>query len=378
MIKHILKTGIKDFSNNKILAIINLTAIVSALVLITLALSWIYLNFSPIPPAEKARSFYRVEPDNWDFGVTIADCEAISKAMTNGMVWYYGSAFVPISVSRNDQNIKYNLSSADFNFWKALNFRFVQGGPFTEGQFNNKEYVTVVSEGFANTYFGSTDAVGKYFTYGRLSLKVVGVYKSVPVNGQFVYDIYIPHTLIPGNAGRNVNAYFLSYNDQGIKDLEIFMKKYKRTKGNDEVKFHTVPYLKSLFDFERSYSYWGVLFVAFLLPVLCFANMFTRKMELKIPEMAIKRAFGATRKKVLLNLIFDNVFYVGIAGTIALLIAHPLIGFAFKPAGSENAATDFLFLKFYLVTILLYLIFGVVSAIRPAWKVSGKSIVSNI
>jgi putative ABC transport system permease protein len=136
--------------------------------------------------------------------------------------------------------------------------------------------------------------------------------------------------------------------------------------------------LKSLFDFERNYTYWGALLVTFLLPILCFANMFTRKMEMKIPEMAVKRAFGATRKKIVLNLVFDNVFYVGIAGIIALLIAHPLIGFAFNPTGSESLATDFLFLKFYLVTILLYLVFGVVSAIRPAWKVSGKSIISNI
>jgi putative ABC transport system permease protein len=378
MIKHILKTSIREFVNNKALTIINLAAIVSALVLITLASSWIYLNFSPVPPAEKAKSFYRLESDNREQGVTITDCEAISTSVKNGLVWYFGSAFVPISVSRNNRNISYNFSSSDVNFWKALNFMFIHGGPFTEAQFTNREYVTVVSERFASTYFGSTNAVGKYFTYGRLSFKVVGIYKSGPATGQFSYDIYIPHTLIGGNAGRNVNAYFLSYNDQGIKDLDIFLKKYKRTEGKDDIQFHTVPYLKSLFDFERSYQYWGVLFVTFLLPILCFANMFTRKMEMKMPEMAIKRAFGATRKKIVLNLVFDNVFYVGIAGIIALLVAHPLIGFAFNPTGSDSLSTDFLFLKFYLVTILLYLVFGVVSAIRPAWKVSGKSIISNI
>lgn len=378
MIKHILKTSIKEFVNNKALTIINLTAIVSALVLITLASSWIYLNFSPVPPAEKAKSFYRIESDKLEHGITIADCEAINTAMTNGMVWYFGQAFVPISVSRNNKNLSYNFSSSDFNFWKALNFKFIIGCPFTKAQLANREYVTVISERFANAYFGSTDVVGKYFAYGRLSFKVVGIFQSVPATGQFAYDIYIPHTLIPGNVGRNVNAYYLSYNDQGISDLEVFLKKYKRTEGDDEVQFHTVPYLNSLFDFERNYEYWGALFVTFLLPILCFANMFTRKMEMKIPEMAIKRAFGATRKEIVLNLVFDNVFYVGIAGIIALLIAHPLIGFAFNPTGSESLATDFLFLKFYLITILLYLVFGVVSAIRPAWKVSGKSIISNI
>jgi putative ABC transport system permease protein len=378
MIKHILKTSIKDFTNNKILTVINMAAIVSALVLITMASSWICLNFSPVPPAEKAKSFYRILSNGKREDVTITDCETINKAMTNGIVWYFGGVFVPITVSRNNKNIKFNFGSSDFNFWKALNFKFINGGPITETQFLNKDYVTVVSEGFANTYFGSTDAVGKYFTYGQLSFRVVGIYKSIPATGQFTFDIYIPHSLLPENIGQNVNACFLSFNSQGIKDLEIFLKKYKRIESKDEIQLHTVPYLNSLLDFERSFEYWGAVFVAFLLPILCFANMFTRKMELKIPEMAIKRAFGATRKNIFLNLVADNVFYVGIAGLIALLITHPLIGLAFNPTGTESMDTDFLYLTFYLNTILLYLVFGVVSAIRPAWKVSGKSIISNI
>lgn len=378
MLKHILKTSLKDFTNNKILTVINMAAIASALVLITMASSWIYLNFSPVPPAEKAKSFYRIQSNAKREEVTITDCETINKAMTNGMVWYFGQVFVPVTVSRNNKNIKFNFGSSDFNFWKVLDFKFINGGPITETQFRNREYVIVVSEGFANTYFGSTDAVGKYFTSGQLSFRVVGIYKAIPVNGQFTYDIYIPHSLLPESTGQNVNACFLSFNSQGIKDLEIFLKKYRRIEGKEEIQLFPVPYLKSLFDFERSSEYWGAIFVTFLLPILCFANMFTRKMELKIPEMAIKRAFGATRKKVFLNLVAENVFYVGIAGIIALVIAHPMIGYAFNPTGTDNLNTDFLYLKFYLLTILLYLVFGVVSAVSPAWKVSGKSIISNI
>ena len=381
MIKHILKTSIKDFAKNKILTIVNMTAIVLALVLITMASSWIYLNFSPVPPAEKAKSFYYIrsvdQTGQWQ-SVTVTDCKTINKVMTNGMVWYYGQAFCPISVNRNNRNMSYHFGSSDFNFWKALNFTFIKGGPFSEAQFKNREYVTVVSEGFANTYFGTTDALGKYFIFGKLSFKVVGIYKSINTTSQFIYDIYIPHSLVPGNAGRDVNPYFISYNDQGINDLEIFLKKYKPTESKDGIQLYATPYLGSLFDLKRNYGYWGVLLISFLLPILCFSNMFTRKMELKIQEMAIKRAFGATRKNIFLNLVADNVFYVGVAGIIALLIAHPLIGFAFNPTGSESHGTDFLYLKFYLFTVVLYLVFGVVSAIRPALKVSSQSIISNI
>ena len=381
MIKHILKTSIKDFAKNKILTIVNMTAIVLALVLITLASSWIYLNFSPVPPAEKAKSFYNIsavdQSGHWQ-SVTVTDCETISKAVPDGMVWYFGQAFIPVSVNRSNRKIDYRFGSADVNFWKALNFTFIKGGPFSETQFTNREYVTVVSERFANTYFGTTDALGKYFIYGKLSFKVVGIFKSLNITSQFIYDIYIPHSLLPKNAGHDVNPYFLSNNKQGINELESFLKKYKSIEGKDGMQLYATPYLTSLFDLKSNYEYWGVLLISFLLPILCFSNMFMRKMELKIPEMAIKRAFGATRKNIFLNLVADNVFYVGIAGIIALLIAHPLIGFAFNPTGSENLTADFLYLKFYLSTVVLYLAFGVLSAIRPAWKITGQSIISNI
>jgi putative ABC transport system permease protein len=381
MIKHILKTSIKDFANNKILTIINMTSIVLALILITMASSWIYLSLSPIPPAEEAKSFYSIravdQSGHWQ-SVTITDCETINKTMKDGLVWYYGSAFSLVSVNRNNRKMDYRIGSSDVNFWKALNFKFIKGGPFSEAQFTNREYVVIVSDRFASAYFGSTDAFGKYFIYGKLSFKVVGVFKSINTTSEFIFDIYIPHSLIPENAGRHVNPYFLSNNSHGISDLKIFLEKYKSTDGKDSIQLYATPYLGSLFDLKNSYKYWGVLVISFLLPILCFSNMFSRKMELKTPEMAIKRAFGATRRDIFLNLVVENVFYVGIAGIIALLIAHPLIGFAFNPTGSENIDTDFLFLKFYLSTILLYLVFGVVSAFHPAWKVSGKSIISNI
>lgn len=381
MIKHILITSVKDFTNNKILFIINLIAIVLALVLITMASSWIYLSLNPVSPVEKARSFYHIrvfDKTGNRQSVTVDDCEIINKTISGGFAWYYGQSFSLIPVNRSNRKIDYRIGSADTNFWKALNFNFIKGGPFSEDQFRNKEYVVVISERFANAYFGSLDILGKSFISGKLSFKVVGVFKSNPTVSDFNFDIYIPHSILPEEMSRNVNSYFLSNNKESIHELEVFFNKYKQGDGDENFQFDTAPYLSSMLDLHDNFEFWVVLLISFLLPMLCFSNMFTRKMELKIPEMTIKRAFGASRGDVFINLIAINVFHVLIAGGLALLIAHPLIGFAFNPTGSESIDTDFLFMKFYISTILLYIAFGVVSAFRPAWKVSGKSIISNI
>jgi putative ABC transport system permease protein len=363
------------------LFIINLTAIILALILITMASSWIYLSMNPISPAENAKSFYQIRAQDETGNrqsVTVKDCEIINNTITGGCTWYYGQAFALVPVNRNNQKVDFRITSTDPNFWKALNFKFINGGPFSEDQFRNREYVVVVSDRFANAYFGSSDVVGANFIYGKLSFKVVGIFKSNPATSEFKYDIYIPHSIIPEQSARNVNSYFLSYDKESIHELDIFLKKYKPVYRNENYRLDTTPYLSSMLDVNDNFEFWVVLIISFMLPILCFSNMFTRKMELKIPEMAIKRAFGASRKDVFINLVASNVFYVLISGFPALLIAHPLIGFAFNPTGSESIDTDFLFLKFYITTILLYIVFGVVSALHPAWKLSGKSIISNI
>ncbi|HEX2919707.1 MAG TPA: ABC transporter permease [Bacteroidales bacterium] len=378
MIKHILITSIKDFTNNKSLFIINLVAIVLALVLITMASSWIYLSLNPISPIEKAKSFYQIrafDETGIRQSVSLEDCEIINRSVKNGFAWYYGQLFSLVTVNRNNNRIDYRITSTDANFWKALNFKFLKGGPFSEDQFRNKEYVVVMSERFANAYFGSTDILGMSFIYGKLNFKIAGIFRSNHTESEFKFDLYVPHSIIPEDAGKDVNAYFLINNKEGKNELEFFLKKYKPTGGNQ---ISTVPYLSSMLDIKNNLHFWATLLISFLLPILCFSNMFTRKMELKIPEMAIKRAFGASRKYVFINLVAINVFYVLIAGVLAMMMAHPLIGFAFNPTGSASIETGFLFLKFYISTILLYIVFGVVSAIHPAWKVSGESIISNV
>ena len=238
MIKHIFKTGKKDFAKNKTLTIINLTAIVLALVLITLASSWIYLSSSPTPPAENADRFMWINasvPSHDRVSVTSQHCEIINKASLNGFVWFFGSEFSFLTLNRNNKKVDYKIGSTDLNFWKALNFTFIKGNSFTEDQYKNREYVVVISDRFANAYFGSTDVLGKNVDYGKFRFKIQGVFKSINIKHYFAYDIFIPFSLIPEEYRANmpVNACFFANDKQGFNDLENFLKKYNQTAVGD-------------------------------------------------------------------------------------------------------------------------------------------------
>jgi cell division protein FtsW (lipid II flippase) len=84
MIKHILITSVKDFTSNKTLFIINLVAIVLALVLIRMASSWIYLTVNPVSPVEKAKLIYHIrafDKTGDRQSVSVEDCEIINNTI---------------------------------------------------------------------------------------------------------------------------------------------------------------------------------------------------------------------------------------------------------------------------------------------------------
>ncbi|TKG95782.1 ABC transporter permease [Puteibacter caeruleilacunae] len=382
IIKQIVKISGKEFSRNKLLSIINMAAIVMALILITMASSWAYLTYSPVAPITHANNFTRIyahDEKGKFLSLTEQQCETINKADLGGYVWYYGRVFSLLGLKRNGKSIDYRFTTAETNFWKALTFEFIEGGPYTQEQYNNKEYVAVISDRLARDYFGSTAVVGKYISYGVFQFKVTGVYKAVHVSQELHWDIYVPHSLVEGIIKNRIETVFHAQQKDAKDNLLRYLDRLnKQNEEGSKITFSTKPYLTSIFDPSSDYVHLGALIAVFLLPIFCFANLFTRKMEIRLPELGIKRAFGATRLDIFLNLILNNILTIGIAAIIALAIAHPLIGFAFNSTGSENIGTDFLHLRFYLYTILLYVLFGIFSALRPAWIVSRRSLVSTI
>lgn len=367
----------KAFCENKILSVINICAIVLALIVITMTASFVYLKYGATPPASNARLFYSLRAEdqkgNWS-SFTVEDCKAIDESVDSGFTWFNGRAFGLLSLSRDNRKEDFRIRTTNSGFWRALDFNFTFGKPYSEKQYDDRESVAVISEKLAKAYFGELDVVGRTLIYGSAKLRVLGVYKPITVMHDFAADIYVPHSLM-NSQNNKVNAFFYAEETNGESDLNVFVNKYN---SDNKRIFSYRPFITSIFSGDDDYMYLGLILVAFLLPIFSFASLFSRRMETRLSEMAIRRAYGATRKKIFFSLVTDNILSVVIAGFAAIILARPLIGLAFNPSGTGTLSTDFLSLHFYLITIFLFSLFGVFSAIRPAWRVAGKSLITTI
>ena len=95
------------------------------------------------------------------------------------------------------------------NFFKIFDYQWVAGGIAEMANPNT----VVLSEKYANKFFGTTQCIGKVFKYeGRLSLKVVGVFADYQDNTDFPFNIMPSYASLKEYLGGPLNEDFGSIN----------------------------------------------------------------------------------------------------------------------------------------------------------------------
>lgn len=86
-----------------------------------------------------------------------------------------------------------HMRRTDGAYWKILDFRFVEGGPFTEEDDRNAKFVAVITSDLRAKLFGSQPATGKTIQLDGQQFRVVGVVEPVPVTRLVAFsEIWAP------------------------------------------------------------------------------------------------------------------------------------------------------------------------------------------
>ena len=114
----------------------------------------------------------------------------------------------------------------------------------------------------------------------------------------------------------------------------------------------------------------AVLMLLFMaLPALNLINLNVGRIMERSSEIGVRKAFGATSGQLVTQLVLENVLLTLAGGAIALLCAAGALwwlnGWAAVPALHVG-----LHLPVFGYGLLLTLVFGVLSGVVPAWKMS--------
>jgi putative ABC transport system permease protein len=306
----------------------------------------------------------------------------------------FSSAYV------NNKKISINIKYTNADYWDVLDYDFTEGKPFNNVQVDNAERVAVISEDTRKAYFGDLAlVVGKYIEADNIKYRVSGVVKNVPVTQMTMYgDMYLPYTVSKNDyKSREFNG-----NYSGILLAKSTDDVPKMQKEYDQM-VKRIPYKSK--EFDHLYSHADTYFISLvrtlfgngddsgittvviglgifallfmLLPTINLVNInITRIME-RSSEIGVRKAFGASSKTLVYQFIVENIILTllgGIIGIILSVIVIQVINHA-NLIANLSLSLNYTVLFFSLIACL---VFGLLSGVYPAWRMSRLNVVNAL
>lgn len=298
----------------------------------------------------------------------------------------------------NNKKIAVNYKYTNADYWDVLDYDFTEGKPFNKQQVSNADRIAVISEDMRRQYFGDVaNVVGKYIEADNVNYRVIGVVKNVPVTNYMLYsDIYLPYTvskedykskgylggymgILLANSPGDVPKMKAEY-ENIIKRVPVERKEFKHLYS------HANTFFRSYVDTGNE-EHSGVfivvtaisifVFIFTLLPTLNLVNINITRILERSSEIGVRKAFGASSKTLVYQFLVENLILTllgGLIGIILSLIALSAINNANLIANLE-LSINFTVL---FIGLLVCLVFGLLSGVYPAWRMSKLNVVTAL
>lgn len=264
--------------------------------------------------------------------------------------------------------------------------------------------VIVISDELALKLFKTTEnVVGKpislQLAHLKLPVTITGIFNKVPTNSSEKFDFLLtfelykdisPAVLDWGNNGTNTYITVNEGTDLMLLNSKISGLIKSKTQGTDRTLFlkpYAEAYLYGKYDngvqaggrieYVRLFS----IVAIFILIIACinFMNLSTAKASRRIKEIGIKKAFGASRKTLILQYMGESMMMAFLSLAVAVVMVELLLPQFNTIAGKQLALTPDLnmILSFVAITAITGLISGsypalYLSGFNPALVLKGK------
>ena len=323
-----------------------------------------YVKFGPVYPEynrdrtlvlKPLKLYPKGKPENW--------------TINGGVAYYVVDQMLPglphveqVAGSVIDFWGDYQVSAADVKpfkatprfangaFWKVFSFRFVDGQPFTQEDVEAKAQVAVIGESLAKRLFAAVEGVtGRHFAFNGRDYRVCGVVRDVSnATPETAGDLWLPL----------LNAQYISkeLDRQGllgnvfvsllVDDAENFeavrsevqdvFRRY--TQQDKDYEYDLMgqpdPYWLSTFrqdvekapdTMELAKDFLYILLALLFIPALNLSGMISSRMDSRIAELGIRKAYGAMRRRLLEQVLCENLLLTLLGGLAGLLFSYLIV-----------------------------------------------------
>lgn len=329
--------------------------------------------------------------------------------------WTHSSCFIQPDDKRQD--IPAPIRYVDPGFFKVYNFKFIDGQPISQSDFEAGFPVAVITDELSRQLFGTELSAGRSISVDFRQFRIAGVVRSGSyLTGESYARIYVPYTSVSGydkgltqgpeGCGPYKVTMVIDPDSVDMVQSEIAARAKRYSARQPEwilvtenfTASHTVLTLTGQHSEEIDWlllakQYLVVLLVLLLVPVLNLSGLIGSRMEERIAEMGIRKTYGATTPTLLRRVLNENLLLTGIGAAVGLAVAYIVVGtfrsrlFALLdqwpcdlPAGAVDSIGIDMMLSpvVFAIALLTCLILNILSALVPALHALRRPIVNSI
>lgn len=304
-----------------------------------------------------------------------------------------------------------DMKQTDDVFWHIFQFHFLSGKAFTKSDNDAGLPVAVLSASVARHIFGTTDVAGKVVQLNHVEYRISGVVADVSALATSAYaQVWVSYNSTDmeslswqNNTMGSMHAIILasSASDFPIirQETEQLRRKYNDGLADVEIFYRGQPD-ESFANLYRKWSeepdtkgvvlrYTLIIFILLLVPAINLSSMTLSRMQKRMAEIGVRKAFGATGGELVRQVFFENLLLTLLAGFLGLAMSYfttfLLTDFLFGNSmnayiSGETALTAGMLLSplAFFSAFGFCLLMNILSSGIPAWRASKMNITDAI
>lgn len=323
-----------------------------------------YVKFGPVYPEynrdrtlvlKPIKRYPKGKPENWSIngGVAYYVVDQMLPGLPHveqvagSMIDFWGNYQVSVA---DVKPFKVTPRFANGAFWKVFSFRFVDGQPFTQEDVEAKAQVAVIGESMAKRLFAAVEGVtGRHFAFNGRDYRVCGVVRDVSnATPETAGDLWLPllnAQYISKELDRqgllgNVFVSLLVDDAENFETVrsevqDVFRRYTQQDKDYEyDLMGQPDPYWLSTFrqdvekapdTMELAKDFLYILLALLFIPALNLSGMISSRMDSRIAELGIRKAYGATRRRLLEQVLCENLLLTLLGGLAGLLFSYLIV-----------------------------------------------------
>lgn len=401
MLRNYLLTAYKVFMRRKLFTAINLMCIVLTLVVLMVLTAMLENAFFPTGVEGKSDRFLQVS--------SVHARSADGRNITTGPLGYklidtylkpmpsvervaVASRPRKVAIYQEGRITTLEMRLVDANYWKVLDFTLLEGRLPNEDDDAQGRQVVVINASSAKRLFGSGSVAGRTINASGQALNVIGVVQDEMHLNAYA-ELWAPIASSPTTSYKhemfgNFTALLLARSSNDLDMLRQNVKEVAKTVQFNDARANTrtLFWADDKLDVFARATMWSMeqedsgarklllilgtlMFLFMLLPALNLVNLNTGRIVERSSEIGVRKAFGATSAQLVGQLVVENLLLCLAGGIIGLACAQAVLMWI-----AYSGVIPYLRLSINLPVMaygfIITVVFGLLSGVLPAWKMS--------